>query len=446
MMSIEVELSMSSFALAHNRNGVKRLCFIGLCGLLLLMPFHYFICEVVLSNSSIDNLWRDVVIVCCSLPVIASCRHSRISMLILLISGMVIVFSLTGNSLSNSLNMARIYFVPMLVYYLVIGAQMNSVQREKLYRVILYSGLVAAIFGIIQVAFLGNDYLLEAGYAVQDYASFYINGYYGVPRLLATFASPNDAGAYFVIALLVSRLVHLRNNHIKKLAQAVILIALLLTFSRSAYVALALSLFYMHFVSVAHRRKLFIDFKIVALVIACIVAVILALSFIPQYGEMLFTHVFDTASGNNLSLIRHLEDLYYPLSTVLQNPLGLGFGENGPQALQSNPNANLVESGIYIAMYEFGPLLGLLFFLPVIWMVSVIILNRHDGVSNEQSSCGAVSVAYLVICAVLPVVQNYILPFYSYLFIGLYEVEKSPKSDIKSAPSKVFPIEGRQWE
>ena len=37
--------------------------YILLCGLVIYMPFHYWICELFLKNSSIDNIVRDIIII-----------------------------------------------------------------------------------------------------------------------------------------------------------------------------------------------------------------------------------------------------------------------------------------------------------------------------------------------------------------------------------------------
>ncbi|MBZ4291932.1 hypothetical protein LAJ53_15560, partial [Streptococcus pneumoniae] len=54
------------------------------------------------------------------------------------------------------------------------------------------------------------------------------------------------------------------------------------------------------------------------------------------------------------SAVKHLEDLWLPLLKVIDYPLGLGFGNNGPIVLSLYHSANLVESSIYLLAYDFG--------------------------------------------------------------------------------------------
>ncbi|WP_230691110.1 hypothetical protein, partial [Streptococcus pneumoniae] len=63
--------------------------------------------------------------------------------------------------------------------------------------------------------------------------------------------------------------------------------------------------------------------------------------------NMLYSSYSSTLNLTDSSAVKHLEDLWLPLLKVIDYPLGLGFGNNGPIVLSLYHSANLVESSIY---------------------------------------------------------------------------------------------------
>jgi len=144
-------------------------------------------------------------------------------------------------NLSNVVGFERLqslaYFLRLLSYSLIFFAALDVIKSKeifnKFYSLIIWVGLVFAVFGFLQLVF---------------FPSFEAMTQYGwdphVKRLLSTFFDPNYAGGFlvFVNALVLARMLFCQNKTEKGLwffAFLFLTLAIIFTYSRSAYLAFA---------------------------------------------------------------------------------------------------------------------------------------------------------------------------------------------------------------
>lgn len=94
------------------------------------------------------------------------------------------------------------------------------------------------------------------------------------------------------------------------------------------------------------------------------------------------------------------------------------FGLNGPMAEEFITNPTKVESSFYLMKYELGSLGALLYFSPYFAIIIKTVFNRKH---YPYFVPAAVSIAILTSYIFLPNVQTFEVPFYCFLFMGLYE-------------------------
>lgn len=395
------------------------------------MPFHYYVCVLLIKNTEIDNLWRDVLIIfmllICMMENNGSMKKNGIY---IATSILVILLFAIGSSLLNGYqgiwNICRTYTIPLLVYYAASSVSITRGNLTKLLRYLIYILTGIGVYGFFQAFFLGDSFLLKLGYEgaaghLSSY-SFYIGGFFGHQRSTGTFVSPNVLGAIMAICLCITLFscIDLGIKH-KNILIILQLIGIVATFSRSAIVAFAIAFIIQHLF--AKRGKIRFSKKRFLIVLISILLGFMMIMIIDNrylnglLGRMIRSSFGSAASGTDFSYQKHMEDIYQPLEIVLQHPFGLGFGNNGPMALELSNSANTVESSFYLMMYETGLLFGLFFFIPMLRNVFLSYRNKKQ----KFYASAAASVSMLIVFLLLPSVQTFEILFYIYLLIGFYD-------------------------
>ena len=397
--------------------------------LLMYMPFHYYICELLLPMISVDNLLRDVIIVVLFIRIVATLKirinymwgFVTLNILILTVSALL---SYAMYAYQGTFNILRTYVIPSLMFFICANLKLDKKRLANIHNIICVELALLAIYGFIQAFFLGDDFLIRLGYPNENgylgSSSYYINGFWGKQRVVATFISPNICGVVLAIGLCVILFGKLDiQKKWKKLIIISLIIGLLGTLSRSAIVGmLFVIIFYMFVQKTCNRISL--NKIIMIIVIACIM--VLSIIAIDNYyldglfGRMLQSSIKGVLSMEDTSAVKHWQDLFEPIQIVFEHPFGLGFGNNGPMALSNSDTANAVESSIYVMMYEVGIVGGLLYFVPYIMIIVNTLKNRKY--KYYLPAC-VLAVCIITFC-LLPNVQTYEILFYAHLFMGLY--------------------------
>lgn len=400
--------------------------------LLLLMPFHYILCECFLKNKSIDNLWRDMLII--AILVLIMIAHSgklrlgRYGKYIILMNLIVIVFTLFSPNISIAINIARTYLITSWIYFGIVNLNLDKKKIDKWKYIIIISAVVVSVYGLFQAFILGDQFLVKIGYPSENgflTSSYYINNFFGHQRVTGSLVSPNICGIFLAIALLTLLSYDGVGSKKKIIFALIIAVALMCTLSRSSILAFIISYIYYNFLkknntinkeknknSILKRKN-----KKIIVVLSVTAYLIMLLYIDSKYlGGLVSKMLKSSSKMNDLSALKHFEDLYSPIKTVIENPFGLGFGNNGPKAFAVNSKANLVESSIYMIMYDFGPFFGILFYLPFLCIFCDSICKRNR---TEVQFAGSLSLLMLISYALLPNIQEFEPTFYFYFFLGL---------------------------
>ena len=397
-----------------------------ICLEVLFVPLYYFICEILLSGSQVDNSIRDIVILILialtaksrlkknDLPICLSC-----TILMLFGLGSFILFSYPG-----TLNVLRSYLMPMVFYFVCRNYNFSEREYIILQRLIILELAVVGILGLYQAFFLGDSFLVELGYPSRDgfldATSYYIGGFFGYQRNIASFVSPNTCGVVIATALIIHIIDSIKFIESRRwLVTFSLSVALLGTFSRSAIVGTAISVIFVNFI--VKKWRIRISKKMIWVIPICLCSLGLvyfidSLFLNGLFFKMLSSSFVGTINKTDLSALKHIEDLFLPMETILDNPFGLGFGSNGPMAIAVNTNAHAVESSIYLMMFEVGVIPAIIVFLPYVKLIVDTIRNKKYRFYAPAAIVTMVLITYLL----LPNIQTYEVGFFAMMYIGFY--------------------------
>ncbi len=242
-------------------------------------------------------------------------------------------------------------FIPLIAFMILRRVGWSQVFMTRAQQVILWVGGIVALYGIISF-FLPNGFFTMLGYS--DAHSLYLpNGPLAafqqisgttIRRIQSTMSGPNQFGIWLLIPLSVClvRLISDFGFRIAKSSKSAIrnpqffiiggllLLALLLTFSRSAWIA--------------------------AVVITCL-AVCRAYSstrLIPKIfaaaGLLIFCGVMaawlsPAVFVRSISLAGHIERPLQAIGVIAEHPLGLGLGAAGPASNRTHEPCVFLEEG-----------------------------------------------------------------------------------------------------
>ena len=246
-------------------------------------------------------------------------------------------FSILILSLSFSLLVAAFYLSPEIlisallyllrfICYFSIYYSLSLNGLSKFSRYLLFSAVIFIALGLLQYIFLPDVRFLK-GLGYDDH-------YF---RLIGSFLDPNFTGLVLVIFTLVC---------LPKLIFLLPLLALVLTFSRASYLALAASLLYIGILT-RHARLI-----LVLVVLGAI------LYFVPKpFGE-----------GVNLlrtySIFSRIQNQVSALSTFIHQPLfGVGFNTLKSGGVNNVPNLSSGVDNSFLFILTTSGLLGFLSFL-----------------------------------------------------------------------------------
>jgi hypothetical protein len=375
--------------------------------LLLVIPFH----TLVISNIvdlPIINFWKEVIIfLLLGLFLLNFSITNKFDFidffLVLTIVYFIFITSFSFFSIS-SLYGLRNLIEPLLFLLVVRNVKVND---EFVYSIIKFIAVIAvliSLFGIFQCFYLGDQFLLNLGYAAGKagklHHSFYFAG--GImQRNIGTFSSPNDLAFFLVIVIvLLDYYKLLFSKWILRIFNLILYLSLVLTFSRSALLGLGI-----YFLFKNPKKGL----KILALIF-------LAFFFInflfPDSLILINKFISLTLSGKDSSIKGHIDSLLFSIDLVKENFIfGLEMGRVGPRASMYFNSFIDVESSFFCLLLDVG------FIGFVLYMISIILLMKNKLV-------------FLMLLAVfpalflLPVIYELEVMCILYGFIGLISIKK----------------------
>lgn len=287
-----------------------------------------------------------------------------------------------SGELGGWLFLARFVIYSSILWIGFLLIKSRVIALEKLYLLLGLGGVVIAITGFVQLIIWPDLTLVQdLGYDAHQ------------NRLTSTFLDPNFAGAFLVISLVVLIYLWLKQQSIKLLVGGVIVfIAIVLTFSRSAYLMLAVGL--MPFL-IKYLPKFRFKFKVAYFLAVGFIVGFLVIN-LPRITERISggLNVDESASERFFSWGRGWEAVKSsPVVGVGFDNLAFYFSRNNLTKVYSVDGGNSkngVDSSLLFVMATTG-LVGLIIYL--IWIGSL--LKNFD---KKESSLVAFSLVVALLC------------------------------------------------
>ncbi len=388
------------------RASLRSLPYFGLIALLIYLPFHVFLSQWLSTITGGLGAWKlakDVImggLLVVSIGLVALTtphRQQRLFWTLTALSGLYFVLHLIvylfnqQTQLSVAL-LATAYNCRLPAYFLIAyGAGVLAPKRidhRKLIRLVLgISSLVCAL-GIVQY-FLPPDFLTHFGYSIERGTKpfFYIDNKPELARIMSTLRDPNSLGAYLAIPITLISTLLLRGRTLRGspiLSTLLVLhgAALFLTFSRSAWLGVTMSLTVLVATTRANALKVFIRKYRFALAVGCVLAVSLVVVLRDQYVvQNIIFHSDENTQSVSDSNQRHQTYLSRGLSGIGQRPFGYGPGTAGPVSVHAD-RQNFFPENYYVQLgYEVG-ILGLALFVALQVLIYREVARRHSVLAS----------------------------------------------------------------
>jgi O-antigen ligase len=358
-------------------------------GLFAYMPFHIFFSQWLSTYTGgleIWKGWKDVftalLTILCIATVVWRRRYTKLYWWILGLTGVygllhVILIFATNQPLDTGF-LATVYnlriFAYLLIGYSLALLMPRMVNARKLAQLLIILSTIVCFIGFLQWI-LPKDLMTHFGYSIErgTKPNFFIDDKPDLPRVFSTIRDPNSLGAFLIlpITMLAYALVRYWNTNRRMLLSGLLGLhglILLLTFSRSALLATALSLSVL--AVLAYKKQIFAFTKrfAIPLAILCIVTLGGAVALRDQYFvQNVIFHADESTTLDDPNELR-VGLFQKSIDGVLDDPEGHGPGTAGLVSTK-HLNGTLLTENYYLQIaYEVG-VIGLLVFLCLVFLV-----------------------------------------------------------------------------
>lgn len=243
-------------------------------------------------------------------------------------------------------------------------------------------GVLASVLGIVQSLLLPADFLSQFGYEKDVTIAPYVmvDDNPDLLRAYATLSGPNDFGAWLILPIMLAIAGWRRSPLLASVSIFVMVWALVLSSSRSAWLGLLASLgIYALFVFGRRLSK-----KQVALSLGGLVVVGVATLYLAVAVPVLRMAIFHSSPGDSSlhegSTMGHIEATLGGVERVAANPLGCGVGCAGPASFYGE--SPYISENYFVQIGEEVGLLGLALFLLLVGMVVYRIYADKTGLGR----------------------------------------------------------------
>lgn len=424
---------------------LQRIPYIGSQVLLAYMPFHIFLSQWLSLLTGGLEAWKigkDVLLMVLVLFTICLVfLQGRATRFFKVLAGAAVVYGLLHLGLwaahpdlyERTAVLGTVYNVRLLGFAVVgagAGLLVAKFAFSSVIKLVLGISTAVTVLGLIQY-FLPNDILTHVGYSLERgvRAAFFIDDNPLFPRIMSTLREPNALGAYLILpatllSLLAFRVKDINKRYILGGLLGLHLIAIFLTQSRSAWLALLVSLTLAFF---WQHREWFTQFiKRFWYVWTALVVVVAAGAMLLRdtaFFQSYIIHSNKSEQAQDLdSNDYHTLLIKQGLEGVRDQPLGHGPGTAGIVSIQ-NPDGGQLTENYYIQIaYEAG-LPGLALFVAVnVWLYAKL-WRRKDYIG--VALCAAFW-AYFVTNMMLHTWSNEAVAAQWWILAGMAAVQLRP--------------------
>jgi hypothetical protein len=360
------------------------------------IPFYRLV-QAILENHTrlsggtvfwLSHWYEPVAIILLSyyLIVLLSLRRRKVGAdlifaLILLAMGIISIF-LGAKGISRGLEGFRFVLFPIVIFATAYLADFDKNDLKKFINVYITTAIVIGLWAVIEHCFPSN-YWSSWGILSSDASTWFgSHTVDGIRQSVSFIGGPNQLATYLLPAFFI--LLSGDNGFNKTLRWLTVIllgIAITLTFSRSAFIGLAVSLFLF---SVLNKNN-FIRWYGLALSMLLLVIVLFAYQFGNSTVKSIFTHGA-SQSGHVAALNESVSEIKSRIQNAPALIFGKGLGSAGPAAIKYGDGI-VSESWYLEIILELG-LLGIF-----IWLLYFVFLVKKTINSNNGLFFGFISIA-----------------------------------------------------
>lgn len=399
----------------HNHSFVPQLTKFAVFGAavtLALLPFHATLTVLfsqVTGHYTLVRLWKEILLV----PLAASAVYlglrrpsarrqvlgSKLFWLIMAFAVVQVIWGIAalmlGQTTLKALGYGWVIDTRFLIFFAT--AWVLALISPRLARwwpyLVFIPALVVSVFGLLQYFVLPYDFMKHLGYSSATIFPFEdINHNTRYIRIMSTLRGANPLGTYLVLVITLFAAwaaqpfvaaVHQRSygrlGAISLYAGACML-ALLLTFSRGAWIGLIFGLAILIWLV---RR--YLSFRVVAATAAALSVVLVGLgvlTFIARNSAVqnIVLHTEDHSAVASTSNEGHTSALQMGLNDILHEPLGRGPGTAGPASVYNTGHPGRIAENYFIQLGQETGWIGLLLFIAILGDVAHMLYQRRGQI------------------------------------------------------------------
>lgn len=357
--------------------------------LLGLLPFHAFLITWIksrLPSLSLIAGWKEALVVL----IIGVCvieiwekrkkvKVDRLDVAVLLYIGVSLIWAIVQReTITQWIFGFRVDVLPFVLFIALRHVVWD--QTAILYKVMMGTGAAVIIFGLLQALILPREFLTYFGYGtaqgmLQPDSAItgcqYLEHTPKVCRAISTFGGPTRYGVYLLVLAGVV-LPYIRNKRAIFSAMSVFIIAsIILTYSRSVWIAAAAMVLIGSFFFATKRLRWVMAGMLTAGVVVLIVAGYMVKDL--DQHQSLLRSILVRASSTGA----HITYIQDGVKVLAENPMGIGLGKVGPASLRFEPF--LTENWFLQIAIEMG-VAGLLIFLWILFEMALGLYKKKTPV------------------------------------------------------------------
>lgn len=366
-----------------------------------ILPFHAFLTVWLASfvdQYTLLRLWKEFLLIFMSAGVLyllaidnnirRQIFTSRLAQLI----GVYFLISLIWGAVSyaldettlKALGFGLIVNLRFLAFFIVLWiiATKSQLLRMLWPKLLLIPAAMVVLIGLAQRLILPYDFLRHFGYSAETIFPYQMINYdINYTRIMSTLRGANPLGAYLVLIFSSLAILFLkagRNRLILGVFGAAALLALFLSYSRSAWIGLGLSGLFLGWISLKSQRAK--RLLLAGLFFLVAIGIISALGL--RNNTTFENYLYHTSSRSTIeesSNEARISAFKTGLNDVLGEPLGRGVGTAGPASVYNDNNARVAENYFIQIAQEVG-WLGLAVFLAINYLLMCELWNRRSNV------------------------------------------------------------------
>lgn len=392
-----------------------------LCLLIVLLTANYMLITIIMRDMSLFKYLRDVLLVITLIVNVDYLKEvhfdKKTFVLIVGLSIGIMCGLVKAESMGASIQTIRRYLYPLCVFGIT-SKCIKYINTKKFTVFMLNYFLFFSAWGIFQAYILKDNFLMKLGYPTRYAVEYgrqalnysYYFGNLGIQRVVATLSSSNICALILGIVIVYEIASFNTIKPIKYwlLKMSIIVLAYILTFSRSNFVAAIVVTIIFVWKILPYKRQ--VIFGILVLSVVGVVILMWkdnSIVFKLINWVNMSIHMKDSSSAGRSSI------WLQGLNGVIHNPLGVGFGHVGEQAYVNKSSFTYPCENSYLALaLDMGwlPMISYVFFIGSLGrkFKKFNMIFKRSGKKAEANicRCGQALIIYLLIAMFF---SNYIL-------------------------------------